>query len=374
MLESLRNSDVLGLLDGLQTFCALLDARGRVMGMNAAFEDFLGLSRRTAKGQQFSQWLDAEARPLFASTLEQKILDGHKLRLHAAPFLLLIQNVASEARLTESHTQGFLLVEAFPLVWVSQHLEQERVQFQADQEKDLMRNLAHEIKNPLGGIRGAAQLLQSSVAQLGADKQTLHLAHIVMKEADRLKSLLDRFLMPHRQALQRERISIYEVLERVRSVLLAEYPQGLEIVRDYDVSLPELDAERESLIQAVLNLGRNALQAMSCVLQEYRARLIFKTRAVRRLTLQGQVYPLGLELCILDNGAGIEPALQKRIFQPLVSGRSDGTGLGLTLSQNIIQAHCGLLFLRSSQPGATEFCIQLPLGASGASPSTSSTV
>jgi two-component system nitrogen regulation sensor histidine kinase GlnL len=227
---------------------------------------------------------------------------------------------------------------------------EERLLDQSQANRELIRNLAHEIKNPLGGIRGAAQLLEREL-----DRPSLHeYTQVIMKEADRLQLLMDRLLTPHRLP-QKTPLNIHEVLERVRSLILAEYPRGVTIRRDYDTSLPLLHGDREQLIQVVLNIMRNAAQAMSG-----NGQITLKTRVARQATLARRRYKHALELRITDTGPGIAEDLRERVFYPLVSGREGGSGLGLTLAQTFVTQHHGTITFES-QPGNTTFTLLLPI-------------
>ncbi len=226
------------------------------------------------------------------------------------------------------------------------------IQQQANSE--LLRNLAHEIRNPLGGLRGAAQLLEHELPQPSLKEYT----QVIIKEADRLHSLMDRLLAPHRVP-QYEPTNIHEVLERVRSLLLAESSRNIRVQRDYDTSLPELIGDREKLIQAVLNIARNAVQAMQSNSKE-NAQITFRTRSERQITLARKRYRVGIRLEIIDNGPGIPADLVDKIFYPLVSRREGGTGLGLALAQTFITQHHGMIDCES-QPGRTCFTILLPI-------------
>jgi two-component system nitrogen regulation sensor histidine kinase GlnL len=231
---------------------------------------------------------------------------------------------------------------------------EERLVFEQQANRELIRNLAHEIKNPLGGLRGSAQLLERELDQLrlpGARGGELReYTQVIIKEADRLQSLMDRMLTPQR-APKIEPVSIHEVMERVRSLVKAEF--GIEPQRDYDPSLPELVADREQLIQAVLNIVRNAAQAGS-------RNIVLRTRSVRQITILKQRYKLALELQVVDDGPGVPMEIQDRIFNPLVSGREGGTGLGLSLAQTFVQYHQGVIEFESG-PDRTMFRILLPL-------------
>lgn len=186
---------------------------------------------------------------------------------------------------------------------------------------------------------------------------------VIIKEADRLQSLMDRLLVPHRVP-KYELTNIHEVLERVRSLLLAESPRGITIRRDYDTSLPELVGDREKLIQVVLNIARNAVQAM-----QGQGEITFRTRAERQVTLVRKRYRVAIKLQIIDNGPGIPPEIRDRIFYPLVSGRADGSGLGLTLAQTFVTQHHGMIECES-QPGDTCFTIRLPIESTAMKNST----
>jgi two-component system nitrogen regulation sensor histidine kinase GlnL len=221
---------------------------------------------------------------------------------------------------------------------------------QQQANRELIRNLAHEIKNPLGGIRGAAQLLERELP----GPQLREFTQVIVKETDRLQSLMNRLLTPHRLP-QIEMINVHEIVERVRMILLAEHPGGLAVRRDYDVSLPDLPGDRESLIQAILNVARNAAQAMSG-----RGEICFRTRIARQVTIARSRYRLAVAVEIEDNGPGVPEALADKIFFPLVSGRDGGTGLGLSLAQNYVHQQHGLIEFESA-PGRTCFTILLPV-------------
>lgn len=232
--------------------------------------------------------------------------------------------------------------------------KEERMLIQQQANSELLRNLAHEIRNPLGGLRGAAQLLEHELPQPSLREYT----QVIIKEADRLHSLMDRLLVPHRVP-KYEPTNIHEVLERVRSLLLAESPNSIQVKRDYDTSLPELIGDREKLIQAVLNISRNAVQALQSS-QTESAQVILRTRAERQVTLSRKRYRVGIRLEIIDNGPGIPKDIQNKIFYPLVTGHAGGTGLGLALAQTFITQHHGMIEC-NSQPGHTCFTIVLPV-------------
>jgi two-component system nitrogen regulation sensor histidine kinase GlnL len=255
--------------------------------------------------------------------------------------------------LTQTDVPDEILVEMMPLEQQARQEREERLLDQAQANKELIRNLAHEIKNPLGGIRGAAQLLE-------IDPQLTEYTRVIIHEADRLQTLVDRLLAPHRRPHVVGDVNIHEVCERVRSLVLVEFPRGLRVIRDYDTSIPEFRGDREQLIQAVLNIAHNACQALTERIAAGDACLTFRTRIARQVTFGKQRYRLALELHVIDNGPGVPDSIKDRIFFPLVSGREGGSGLGLTLAQTFVQQHHGLIEC-DSEPGRTDFKILIPL-------------
>ena len=194
------------------------------------------------------------------------------------------------------------------------------------------------------------------IAERGLKEYT----QVIIREADRLQTLVDRLLAPHRLAHRVGDVNIHEVCERVRSLIVAEFPRGLKVVRDYDTSIPELRADREQLIQTALNIAQNACQALADRMTAGDAVLTLRTRITRQVTFGKHRYRLALELHVIDNGPGIPDSIKDRIFYPLVSGREGGSGLGLTLAQTFVQQHHGLIEVES-MPGRTDFKILIPL-------------
>ncbi|MFZ1607839.1 MAG: nitrogen regulation protein NR(II), partial [Rhodoferax sp.] len=256
----------------------------------------------------------------------------------------------------QTEVPGEVIVELLPLEQQTRQEREERLIDQAQANKELIRNLAHEIKNPLGGIRGAAQLLEMEMDSPEMTEYT----QVIIREADRLQSLVDRLLAPHRRPHMVSDVNIHEVCERVRSLILAEFPKGLRVVRDYDVSIPEFRGDHEQLIQTLLNIAHNACQALVDRIAAGDAVLTFRTRVLRQITFGKQRYRLALELHVIDNGPGVPDSIKDRIFYPLVSGREGGSGLGLTLAQTFVQQHHGLIEV-DSVPGRTDFKILIPL-------------
>jgi len=216
----------------------------------------------------------------------------------------------------------------------------------------MIRQLAHEIKNPLGGLRGAAQLLERQLNDAAMREYT----SIIISEADRLKSLVDSLLGPGR-APHQELVNIHELIQHVRQLLVAEAPPGVAIDRDYDPSLPPLILDRNQLIQAMLNLGRNAVQAMNSSGQ-----LILRTRALTNVNIGTRRHRLVACVQFEDSGPGVPEHLQSTLFYPFVTGRQEGTGLGLAIAQDLVSRHSGLIEFES-RPGRTTFTMLLPFHA-----------
>ncbi|MBK9440460.1 MAG: PAS domain-containing sensor histidine kinase [Comamonadaceae bacterium] len=340
--------------DMLATLVAVVASEGTVMFVNAALEDARGLSRRVLVGSHFP---DSFAQPahLRAALLGAKDRTFAALRYDA--LLIRMNRDPLPVFVIVTPTEGpELIVELLPLEQQARKDREDRLAEQALANKELIRNLAHEIKNPLGGIRGAAQLLEMEMASPELNEYT----QVIIHEADRLQSLVDRLLAPHRRPHVVGDVNIHEVCERVRSLILAEFPKGLGVTQDYDTSIPEFRGDREQLIQALLNIAHNACQALAERIAVADAHLIFRTRIARQTTFGKQRYRLALELHVIDNGPGVPDSIKDRIFYPLVSGREGGSGLGLTLAQTFVQQHHGLIEC-DSEPGRTDFKILIPL-------------
>ncbi|MBH9552510.1 nitrogen regulation protein NR(II) [Inhella gelatinilytica] len=344
--------------DSLATLVLVVDPPGRVLFANTAFEDQVRLSRRTTQGRLAEDWFARpEAVREALGAVRARRFDT--MRFEAQLLRPIPEDPLEVWVLVSAAAGGSALV--LELVESTQQARHEREAWREDQQrssKELIRNLAHEIKNPLGGLRGAAQLL---ALELGGASPLLEYTQVIVHEADRLQQLVDRLLEPHRPVRGFEPVNIHEVCERVRALVQAEFPQGLALLRDYDSSLPEFSGDREQLIQALLNVVRNAAQALGPQIQEGRpAHIRLRTRVARQVTLGKRLCKLALELLVEDNGPGVPPDLRDRLFLPLVTGRADGTGLGLHLAQTIVQAHQGALVC-DSEPGRTVFRFLLPL-------------
>ena len=228
--------------------------------------------------------------------------------------------------------------------------KEEQLLNQQNISRMLVKGLAHEIKNPLGGIRGAAQLLDSELQ----DPEKKEYTQIIIEESDRLKSLMDKMLGPKKPS-QKETLNIHQVLERVRQLVTVETSTGLHIARDYDPSIPDIKADKNQLIQAILNIVQNATQAMQQI-----GEITLKTRILRHMTIGRIRYKLTIKIDIIDNGPGINKELMNQIFYPMITSRAEGTGLGLSIAQSLINQHNGHIACES-EPGNTVFSIYLPL-------------
>ena len=352
-------STSLGGLDLLASAVLILDIEGRIAYANVAAESLLENSfkvlhqyrfdRLFLNGDKLVQIFEQARRHQFDEKREDLVLER--------PGRLPLQVSMIVTPLDDPDNP--VLIELRENVQQLKLDREERLLDQSQANKELIRNLAHEIKNPLGGIRGAAQLLELELPGQGL-KDLREYTQVIIKESDRLQTLVDRLLAPHRRPQIVGDVNIHEVFERVRSLILAEFPQGLKIIRDYDLSLPEFRGDKEQLIQAVLNIAHNAAQALAPRIAKGDAELSFRSRIARSITIAKVRYRLALDLHIIDNGPGIPAELKDKIFYPLVSGREGGSGLGLTLAQTFIQQHSGVIECES-RPGFTDFRILIAL-------------
>lgn len=246
---------------------------------------------------------------------------------------------------------GLILLEMSPMD-NQRRLSQEQLQHaQQVAARDLVRGLAHEIKNPLGGLRGAAQLLNRALP----DPTLTEYTTVIIEQADRLRNLVDRLLGPQQPGMHITD-SIHKVAERVVNLVKLELPENVTLVRDYDPSLPDLTHDPDQLEQVLLNIVRNALQALG----EQGGEITLRTRTAFQLTLHGERYRLAARIDVEDTGPGIPPHLQDTLFYPMVSGREGGTGLGLSIARSLIDQHSGKIEF-NSWPGHTEFSVYLPI-------------
>ena len=345
-------------LDLLATAIVIVDHELVVRYANPAAENLFELSSKSLVGNTITETFEHDR--VLGAAIDYARTNNCSYTEHDLKI-----GVPGHAKLHLSCTLSPIEIESWVAGWQGlllefRHIEQqikiareERLHDQSQANRELIRNLAHEIKNPLGGIRGAAQLLDHELERPGLHEYT----QVIMKEADRLQSLMDRLLTPHRLP-QPAPLNIHEVLERVRSLILAEYPRGIAISRDYDTSVPLLKGDKEQMIQIVLNIARNAAQAM-----KGDGHLTLKTRIARQVTLSRKRYRHALVVEITDTGPGIPEDMREKVFYPLVSGREGGSGLGLTLAQTFVTQHGGTITFES-QPGNTTFTLLLPINNS----------
>ncbi|HVO87058.1 MAG TPA: nitrogen regulation protein NR(II) [Casimicrobiaceae bacterium] len=349
-------------LELVATAVLALDADRRVVYANPAAENLFEISRAKLVGQPLDDIFDRGA-AVFAA-IEKAVASGAS---YTEQELELAATGKSKLHLTctvspVDQTDVALLLEFRHIDQQLKIAREERLLEQQQANRELIRSLAHEIKNPLGGIRGAAQLLER---ELGHGK-LIEYTQVIIGEADRLQSLVNRLLTPHRIPTYR-RTNIHEVLVRVKGVVQAEFP-SIPIECDFDISLPEFDADSEQLTQAALNIVRNAAQALYGTTAGPVITLV--TRVARGVTVAKKRHRMALSIAVVDNGPGIPAELKDRIFYPLVSGRAGGSGLGLTIAQTFIAQHNGTIDCES-RPGRTVFTVLLPL-ESGRPPSSNS--
>ena len=340
-----------GVLDGLTTAVIALDEQLRVRSLNSAGESAFAVSRTRALGLPL-----AEAFPHFAAQ-EPRLREALRTSSSFTERELSLERpgerpVMVDLTVTPHMVQKSpgLLIEALPLERHLRISRDELLHAQHEASRELIRGLAHEIKNPLGGIRGAAQLLERDFP----DSEHREYTRVIIREADRLQNLVNRMLGPNRVP-SKKMLNVHEVLEHVRQLVQAEAPEDVAFLRDYDPSIPDVLGDREQLIQAVLNIVRNALQAVGGD-----GSITLRSRTKRQFTIAGSRHKLVVQLDIEDDGSGIAPSMMEKIFYPMVTTRAEGSGLGLPISQYLIHSHGGLIECRS-KPGQTIFSMYLPL-------------
>lgn len=350
------------ILDNLKTAILLVEPDLRVSYLNPAAEALLETSGSRAMGEPVMQLFTEPGDT--AAGLREAIRGGSAFTKRETVLTLPnSQQITVDYAVTpilEVGNRVSLVLELQPLDRLLRISRDEGILSSQENTRALVRGLAHEIKNPLGGLRGAAQLLARELPDTGLKDYT----NIIIEEADRLRNLVDRMLGP-RKVPDRKPLNIHEVTERVRQLLEVETNGEVDVVRDYDPSLPEMLGDKEQLIQAVLNIGRNAVEAINRAIPPIqRPEIRLRTRALRQFTIGTHRHRLVVRIEIVDNGPGVPSKLLETIFLPMVSGRPDGTGLGLSISQSIINRHDGLIECRS-QPGNTNFSLYIPVEQNG---------
>lgn len=346
------------LLENLSTAVLLVDAALIVRYLNPAAEALLAVSRARATGMPFTECFVEAGNADTAGALRETLATSHPFTKREVHLRVGTQEIIVD------YTAAPLLIPGEPVSLLIEMQQMDRLLRISREEallashqaaRALVRGVAHEIKNPLGGIRGAAQLLARTAPGADLGEYT----SIIVEETDRLRNLADRMLGP-RKLPEMQPVNIHECLERVRSLMLVEADGRVQIRRDYDPSLPELNADPEQLIQVLLNIGGNALQALLENPEQQDAQITLRTRHLRQFTIGAVRHRLVMRIDITDNGPGIPPALLETIFYPMVSGRANGSGLGLSIAQDIISQYQGLIECES-RPGQTTFSILLPV-------------
>ena len=342
------------LSDALSTAVIALDKSLTITTMNAAAENLFGQSRGRAVDKPFSSlFKDKAIKQHLSYVIDRK--EPQTLRechLQGAHY----ENILVDCIANPIFKVGELIGIVLELHRVDHQLRlsrEEQLLNQQEATQMLVRGMAHEIKNPLGGIRGAAQLLDSELEATN-NSELKDYTHIIISEADRLKKLVDRMLGSP-QPIKNEQVNIHEVLERVRKLILVDMPEGVELRFDYDPSLPDLNADRDSLIQLVFNIAGNAIKAVGDS-----GNILFKTRVLRNFTINHQMHRLALRLDIVDNGQGVPDEIRDKLFFPMISGSAKGTGLGLSIAQSLANRHHGIIEFES-KPSKTCFTLPLPI-------------
>ncbi len=350
------------IIDNLHSAIVVIDENLQIVCMNPAAEMLFHISSNRALKKNIRELVINEHE--FFDRLERSIISGHpytvyedQLRTHHHKTINVDYSVSPIQYLAQGR---FLLLEFIRLKTQQKISHEESILSQYEASKSLLRGLAHEIKNPLGGIRGSAQLLERELANDKNSENNKQFTQIIIKETDRLKNLLDRMVGPKDIPTKTE-INIHKILEHVRQLVLAEDDSVL-IAADYDPSIPELHADESMMIQVILNITRNAIIAISAIKNDnaQQGKIIFKTRTQRNCTIGSHSYPLVARIDIKDNGCGVAEALQEKIFMPMITGHAQGTGLGLSIAQSLVHQHGGLIEF-SSEPGKTVFTLLLPL-------------
>ncbi|NOV28597.1 nitrogen regulation protein NR(II) [Methylomonas sp. ZR1] len=340
------------ILDHLNEAILLFDKDLRLTYINPAGEMLLADSAKHLLGQTAHKLFKTAHNTLFNDLLPRlyllEPLVDRELILER-----LSQSITVNLSATPLLEDGKLSEILIELQQVDRHLritKEEQLLAQQNTSRMLVRGLAHEIKNPLGGLRGAAQLLDLELQ----DPELKEYTQIIIAESDRLQDLMDKMLGPNKPA-HKSQLNIHEVLERVRHLVSVEAAHGIMLHTNYDPSIPEIFADKNQLIQAILNIVRNAVQAV-----QNHGVITIKTRVQRHMTIGRKRYKLTVKIDIIDNGPGIKPELMGQIFYPMITGRAEGTGLGLSIAQSLINQHNGLIECES-EPGNTVFSIYLPL-------------
>lgn len=340
------------IIDGLSGALMVLDQAGRIEFANPAAEVLFDTSIKRLKGIGVELLFGGQPEEIALIHLVRD--SGQRFSKREAQMINLSGASLIVDYSVAALNDGLLLMEVHPRDRLLRIEREEELLNHHATARSLIRGLSHEIKNPLGGIRGAAQLLERELP----DEELKEFTRIIIDETDRLRNLVDRMMGPYRKP-KIQQVNIHEVLEHVRALIDVEAEGQIQLIRDYDPSIPEFSGDYEQIIQAVLNIARNAFQA----LQENviaSPQICLRTRAIRRITLGTEMHRLVCSVEIIDNGPGIPEQILSTVFYPMVTGRAEGTGLGLSIAQSIINQHQGLIEC-TSVPGRTSFQIYIPL-------------
>ena len=349
-----NDNDYRQLLDSLNTAVIVVDNHLILRYLNSAAEVIMDISLNRVVGKSLTAFFVENATAITALEKAAKRGDNYtKRRAHWR--LLSGKKMIVDYTVTPLVDQSGLAIEVQPLDRLLRISREEALISAQETTRNLVKGLAHEIKNPLGGIRGAAQLLARQFPDAQIDEYT----NIIIDESDRLRKLVDLMLGPH-QASQWLHINIHELLSHIRTLIEAECAGEIDLKSDYDPSIPEFFGDREQLIQALLNIVRNAMQALQESGMSHKGCITLRTRIQRHLTIGLEHHALVCCVDVIDNGPGIPEELIKDVFYPMISGRAEGTGLGLAISQHLINLHQGLIEC-DSRPGFTKFSIFIPV-------------
>ncbi|MEY2333574.1 nitrogen regulation protein NR(II) [Acidithiobacillus ferrianus] len=337
-------------LDALESAVLVLGREYSIHYMNPAAENLLQISQRQALGQRLPTLCSIVGEEHFATLFADAVAANSAILRRALPLVLNEGGSAVVDLVVTPSSPGGLILEMRPMELPARHAEEEMQDRIYGAAQEMLRGLAHEIKNPLGGLRGATQLLERELRRPELKDYT----RIILHEVDRLHHLVDRLQGPRSRPVFTE-VNIHQVLEHVRRLLSAELSIGISLRFDYDPSIPEILADQEQLVQVFLNLLRNAQQAL-----DRHGTILIRSRVERYVTLLHQKYRLSLRVDVVDDGPGIPAELLPRIFLPLVTSRAEGMGMGLAIAQGLVRGHGGVVHCRS-QPGETVFSVSLPL-------------
>jgi len=341
------------IIDNLHSAVIIINQELCLEYLNPSAEMLLQISSARARGRALRELVNEDQ--AFFARIEESLITHHPFSMYEIELTThtgQTQAMDFMASPVEYHPTGnYLLLEFVSRGRLHKLVQKENLLIQSEASRSLLRGLAHEIKNPLGGLRGAAQLLERELKS----KEDHEYTNIIIREADRLQALVDRMLGPSGMP-DITRVNIHKMLEHVRHLVQAEHT-SLNFIIDYDPSLPDLFGDESMLIQAILNITRNAVREVS---SNPDGRIIFRTRPLLNYTIGHITHPVVARIDVIDNGPGIPEDLKEKIFLPMVTGRADGTGLGLSIAQTLINQHNGLIECHSI-PGETVFTLFLPL-------------